>query len=116
MREGLLEARRVARTAPLLGLVAGDEISPAPGVADADAPLLDAALCAKVLTYHHPVGTCAMGPNPDAGAVVDARGRVHGVDGVIVADASIMPDIPAANTHLPTVMLAARLADWLAQS
>jgi choline dehydrogenase len=114
MREGLLEARRVARTAPLAGLVAGDELSPAPGIGDHDGDALDAALRAKVSTYHHPVGTCAMGPSPDRGAVVDARGRVHGLDSVFVADASIMPDIPAANTNLPAIMIAERIAAWLA--
>lgn len=114
MREGLLHARAVARTAPLSSLIAGAEISPAPGIADDDGAALDAALLAKVSTYHHPVGTCAMGPDSARGAVVDARGRVHGLDGVVVADASIMPDIPAANTHLPTVMIAERVAAWLA--
>jgi choline dehydrogenase len=114
MREGLLEARRVARAAPLAGLVAGDELSPAPGIGDHDGDALDAALRAKVSTYHHPVGTCAMGPSPDRGAVVDARGRVHGLDSVFVADASIMPDIPAANTNLPAIMIAERIAAWLA--
>jgi choline dehydrogenase len=116
MREGLLEARRIARTAPLAGLVAGEEISPAPGIADADSDALDAALRAKVSSYHHPVGTCAMGPSVERGAVVDARGRVHGADGLFVADASIMPDIPAANTHLPTTMVAERIADWLVEA
>ena len=115
MREGLLHARRVARTAPLASLIAGAEISPAPGIADDDGAALDVALLAKVSTYHHPVGTCAMGPDPERGAVVDARGRVHGLDGVIVADASIMPSIPAANTHLATVMIAERVAAWLAR-
>ena len=115
MREGLLEARRVARTAPLAALVAGDEFSPAPGIGD-DGDALDAALRAKVSTYHHPVGTCAMGPSPDRGAVVDARGRVHGLDAVVVADASIMPDIPAGNTNLPAIMVAERIAAWLAES
>ena len=69
----------------------------------------------RVWTYHHPVGTCAMGPHPEAGAVVDATGLVHGVTNLWVADASIMPNIPAANTHLPTLMLAERIAGWLAR-
>jgi choline dehydrogenase-like flavoprotein len=42
--------------------------------------------------------------------LVDARGRVHGVDGLVVADASVMPDVPAANTNLPVIMVAERLA------
>jgi len=51
-------------------------------------------------SYHHPVGTCAMG------TVVDAECRVHGVEGLSVVDASVMPDIPSANTNLPTIMIA----------
>ena len=56
-------------------------------------------------TYHHPVGSCAMG------RVVDRTGRVDGVDGLLVVDASVMPSIPSANTNLPTIMLAHRLAE-----
>ena len=64
-------------------------------------------------TYHHPVGTCGMGPSPGDGAVVDAHGRVHGVEHLHVADASIMPAIPSANTNLPTIMIAERVASWI---
>ncbi len=62
-------------------------------------------------TYHHVVGTCAMGPASDPGAVVDTRGRVHGIEALFVADASVMPDVPSANTHIPTVMVAERLVE-----
>ena len=55
-----------------------------------------------------------MGPDPEQGAVVDARGEVHGVSGLWVADASIMPVIPSGNTHLPTLMLAEHLAPTIA--
>jgi choline dehydrogenase len=65
-------------------------------------------------TYHHPVGTCAMGPASDEDAVVDATGRLHGVDGLYVIDASVMPDIPSSNTHVPTLMVAERLSALLA--
>jgi choline dehydrogenase len=61
-------------------------------------------------TYHHPVGTCAMGLDPDAGAVVGADARVHGVSGLSVVDASILPEIPSANTNLPTIMAAEQVA------
>src|SRR5262249_31867511 len=54
-------------------------------------------------TYHHPVGTCAMGTGPDA--VVDAELRVRGIEGLRIADASVMPTIPSANTNAPTVMI-----------
>ena len=54
-----------------------------------------------------------MGPDPGTGAVVDARGRVHGIERLYVADASIMPAIPSANTNLPTIMIAERIASWI---
>jgi choline dehydrogenase-like flavoprotein len=65
-------------------------------------------------TYHHATGTCAMGPASDRASVIDAHGCVHGVEGLFVADASMMPDVPSANTHIPTVMVAERLASEIA--
>lgn len=62
-------------------------------------------------TYFHPTGTCAMGAGPDA--VVDDRLRVRGVNGLRVADASIMPQIPTANTNAPTLMIAEFMAEIL---
>ena len=106
--EGVGEARRIARTAPLSGL-ALEELMPGPGTA-AD---LDAAVRAQSGTYFHPVGTCRMGPAGDRGAVVDSAGRVHGIDGLHVADASIMPTIPRANTNLTALMIAERIAELL---
>jgi choline dehydrogenase len=111
--EGVVAARALLRTAPLSELVAGAELKPAPGVADDDPAGLERGIRATFGTYHHPVGTCRMGPDPHAGAVVDARGRVHGIEGLWVADASVMPDIPSANTNLPTIMVAERIAGWL---
>ena len=55
-----------------------------------------------------------MGPRPEDGAVVDASGRVHGTESLVVVDASVIPNGPAAFTHLPTIMLAERLAERLA--
>jgi choline dehydrogenase len=67
-------------------------------------------------TIFHPVGTCAMGLDPAAGAVVDARLRVHGLAGLRVADASVMPSITSGNTNSPTLMIAERAAEWIRQS
>ena len=75
MVEATRHARRLARTPPLADLVRGDELAPGPAVADDDDDRLAASIRARVGSYHHPVGTCAMG------AVVDARGAVHGLDG-----------------------------------
>ncbi len=61
-------------------------------------------------TLYHPVGTCAMGMDPGAGAVVNSMGRVHGVPGLRVIDASIMPTIPNSNTNAPTMMIAEKIA------
>jgi choline dehydrogenase len=63
----------------------------------------------------HVVGTCAMGTSPEASAVVDAAGRVHGVDGLLVVDASILPEPPSGFPNLVTMAVAARLAERIAQ-
>ena len=68
------------------------------------------------LHYYHPVGTCKMGPQSDPTAVVDARGKVYGVDNLYVADASIMPVVPRANTNIPALVVGERLAEWLNQA
>ena len=64
-------------------------------------------------TIFHPVGTAKMGPASDPMAVVDARLRVHGVAGLRVADASVMPTITSGNTNAPTLMIAERAAEWI---
>src|SRR5580658_4345779 len=64
----------------------------------------------------HPVGTCRMGASGDRDAVTDPAGRVHGVEGLRVIDASIMPTIPRGNTNIPTIMVAEKLADAMLSS
>jgi len=113
MVEATLIARAISRTAPLNGLIEGPELTPGPAIADGDISAIAASIASRVDTYHHPAGTCRMGPDPDGGAVVDARGRVHGIEHLHVADASIMPAIPSANTNLPTIMIAERVASWI---
>jgi choline dehydrogenase len=61
----------------------------------------------------HVVGTCRMGPTPQAGDVVDAAGRVHGVDGLRVIDASVIPDAPSGFPHIVTIMVAEHLAQQI---
>lgn len=63
-------------------------------------------------TIYHPVGTCKMGNDPMA--VVDAQLRVHGIEGLRVADASIMPTLVGANTNAPAIMIGERAAAWVA--
>ena len=64
-----------------------------------------------VVSYHHQVGTCRMGG--DEGAVVDPELRVYGVDGLRVADASVLPFITTGNTNAPTLMIGERASDLL---
>lgn len=107
MIEATLHARRLSRTLPLAGFVTGAELAPGPAISDGgDTAGLARSIRERAGSYHHPVGTCAMGPRPDDGAVVGARGAVHGIDGLRVADASVMPTIPAANTNLATIVIA----------
>ena len=62
-------------------------------------------------TEYHPVGTCRMGPASDPGAVVDSELRVHGIAGLRVADASIMPRITTGNTNAPSIMIGEKASD-----
>ena len=80
-----------------------------PGLDVRGAGLADA-VRAGVIHYWHPVGTCAMGGPDDPAAVTDADGRVHGVEGLVVADASLMPTTVRATTNLPTVVIGERIA------
>jgi choline dehydrogenase len=116
MTEATRLARRLSRTPPLAGFVTGTELAPGPAISDDNTAGLAASIRARAGSYHHPVGTCAMGPSPAGGAVVDPRGAVHGISGLWVADASVMPAIPAANTNLTTIVIAERIAQWLTGS
>jgi choline dehydrogenase len=103
---GVKLAREIAATAPLAALF-GDERWPGPGVTTDDE--LRAFVRSNVNTIFHPTGTCKMGTDPQT--VVDPALRVHGLRGLRVADASIMPRIIGGNTNAPTIMIAEKAAD-----
>jgi choline dehydrogenase-like flavoprotein len=109
------EDRRVAADAirttrklmqqPVLRKYSPSEYLPGPAVGDDDASLAKAAGDIGT-TIFHPVGTARMGRDDDSNAVVDARLRVIGIDGLRVVDASVMPSITSGNTNSPTIMIA----------
>jgi choline dehydrogenase len=108
LRDGIRMMRELIRQ-PAYDAFRGTEYAPgAAATSDAD---LDAYIAAQANTLYHPVGTCRMGT--DAASVVDPELRVHGLDGLRVIDASVMPDITSGNTHFPTMMLAERAADLI---
>jgi choline dehydrogenase len=109
-----VRAVRIARaimTASALAHLQVTEI--APGVSrTTDDEILDWVRQVAETTFH-PVGTCKMGSDPMA--VVDARLRVHGIEGLRVADASIMPTLTSGNTNAPSIMIGEKAADMVLQ-
>ncbi len=108
---GFRQARAVMESDAMRPYVAR-EIHPGPGV-DTDAEVLDYCRSTGAAVYH-PIGTCRMGHDPMA--VVDDQLRVHGLNGLRVIDASIMPAMPNGNTHAPTMMIAEKGADLIKQA
>ena len=97
--------------APALNKYRGKEFRPGVEI-QSDEDILDY-IRNEAESVYHPVGTCKMGD--DELAVVDDRLRVHGIDGLRVADASIMPRIVSGNTNAPAIMIAEKCADMLLQ-
>jgi len=108
--EALKFGRKVAEQ-PSLKAYISEEMEPGIAV-QSDAELL-AHTRKKATTVFHPVGTCKMGTDGDAGAVVDERLRVRGIDGLRVADASIMPTLVSGNTNAPCIMIGEKVSDYL---
>jgi choline dehydrogenase/4-pyridoxate dehydrogenase len=110
LRNGVRLARELGQQSALKSFVEA-EIAPGPAkTSDAD---IDAHIFATALTAHHPLGTCKMGPATDPTAVVGPDLRVHGLDGLRVVDASVMPDLVGGMINAPVVMIAERGADLL---
>jgi choline dehydrogenase len=104
--DGIRLARELATTEPLAGL-AGAEIGALAGL-DGDA--LAEGIRRTSVHYYHPCGTARMGPLGDRDAVCDPTGRVQGLEGVWVADCSLIPTVPRANTNIPAFVVGERVA------
>jgi len=108
MRRSIRIARKIYNTQPMADLV-GEEKTPGINVQSDEE--LDAFIRATCYTAQHPTSTCAMGVGERS--VVDAELRVIGVEGLRVADASVMPTVPGGNTNLPTIMIGEKAADLI---
>jgi choline dehydrogenase len=105
---GMRLARNIVNQPALADYLAGEIVPGAEVVTDAE---FEAAIRRHGLSNLHPVGTCRMGG--DDGAVLDPRLRVRGVAGLRVADASVMPSVPAGNTNAPSIMIGEKAADMI---
>ena len=105
---GMRVCRTIAEQRSLAPYAAG-EIMPGETVTSDEALLAD--VRTRAVANYHPVGTCRMGHGTDC--VVDPRLRVHGVERLRVADASIMPSIPGGNTNAPSIMIGEKAADMI---
>jgi choline dehydrogenase-like flavoprotein len=102
------QVREIGRASALAGWL-GEELYPGSRVTSPEA--VRRYVRDTAITYHHQAGTCRMGV--DELAVVDPRLRVRGVEGLRVADASVMPTVTAGNTHAPATMIGERAADFV---
>jgi choline dehydrogenase len=107
---GMRLARRLLKSRPLEPYYLREDF-PGPG-AETDDEFLEAAKQRGTTTFH-PSGTCRMGPATDALAVVDDQLRVHGLEGLRVIDASVMPTMLSANLNAATMMIAEKATDML---
>jgi choline dehydrogenase len=107
-----IEIGREITNQPALRALIGTEV--APGLDIRTRRQVEDWIDRVVVHYYHPVGTCKMGPASDPDAVVDSRGKIHGLEGGYVADCSVMPVIPRANTNIPAAVVGERIAAWLA--
>lgn len=107
-----VEIGRTITSQPELRALIGEELAPGPAIRTRAE--LERWIDDVVVHYYHPVGTCKMGPSSDGTAVVDPRGRIHGLQNAYVADCSVMPVVPRANTNIPAAVVGERIARWLA--
>ncbi len=111
LRACFRDALAFTKQEPLAGLI--DEVVFPDHSRPLDDDTLDELLLKLSASGFHPCGTLRMGPPGDPGAVVDERGRSFAVEGLVVADASIMPTVPRANTNLTSIMIGEMIGEWL---
>jgi len=107
---GVRIARAVCAAEPVKSMIT-EEYAPGPAVDDTDDDAILEWVRNTATTIYHPTGTCKMGT--DKMAVVDPRLRVHGIEGLRVADASIMPIITSGNTNAPSIMIGEKASDMI---
>ena len=107
LAEGVERVREVAEV-PELRRLLGREMRPGPEVSGR--PAIERYLDHAAVHYYHPAGSCKMGPLSDPESVADSDGRVHGIEGLYVADASLMPAVTSGNTNMPTAVIGERIA------
>ena len=111
MRRAVRQALRICQQ-PAMQEILGDRLVPDDADLASD-EALDSWMLRTVNTEHHSSGTCKMGPASDPMAVVDQYCHVHGIDGLRVVDASVMPNVVRVNTNATTIMIGERVADWI---
>jgi choline dehydrogenase/5-(hydroxymethyl)furfural/furfural oxidase len=109
LRDGVHLVSRILACRPFSELALDGEIPDVVRKMQEGGPVTDTWLRGRTGDYFHASGTCRMGGEGDAEAVVDTHGRVLGVQGLHVIDASVFPQIPSANTYWPVVVAAERL-------
>jgi choline dehydrogenase len=113
LAEGVERVREVAE-APEMRRLLGRETRP--GLEISGRQAIEHFLDHAAVHYYHPAGSCKMGPASDREAVAGADGQVHGIEGLYVADASLMPAVTSGNTNMPTAVIGERIAWSLLRS
>jgi choline dehydrogenase len=107
LAEGVERVREIAQM-PELRRLLGPETLPGPDVTGRQA--IERYIDHAAVHYYHPAGSCRMGPASDPDAVIGSDGQVHGIEGLYVADASIMPAVTSGNTNMPAAVIGERIA------
>ena len=111
MRQAIRKALEIAEESPFKDFIV-ERLNPVDADLVSD-DALDNWILRNAYTQHHIAGTCKMGPASDPMAVVSQHGQVHGIEGLRVADASVMPDVIRANTNATTIMISERVSEFI---